>query len=713
MAEIKRYQGRSVTNQAIGVVTPSRAGVESAQALERLGTQMFEMAYREGVKEQTALGEKTGQQLKFQLRDEQGNLQVARLPEGLSPVAERNAQAVLDKRYINALNIDMRDAAVRIRADNKDDPDGFDESYSKYVATTIKEAGAYGAQAEQIGATYASQHTAALYAEKLEAEDKRDFQLQFESIRQEIDEIGTLVIDPDELGVSSASSIEGRFNDLVRTNGIIDQLQDEHGKRLGITQITELKRLARSSYYGGKTSKMMNDLTKLANEQNPFASASIVSTNLNYMISALQAGSTDQLPDSVKANLSVIGFDNEFLQQDDMSSIRGTLASKVAVFQGNQQELFNAQQAERQMSLISRTVEAGGLLGQNDADFMFKTVGIEDAYGLANQLSAILGNPDNVNIKPLYDVLMGNGALPKPAVDLLSDVGTIRDIVTNDPSMLPVLQNFYKQATTVNRGGFATTSHRGMDEKVTVFWDTIDAYSNSVRTMSVDEFFARKTEFDNMPSDIKTNKLKSELKSAGYEEGGLREFVLAKTGFENAEQEYFFMSYADELIMMHGVDKAGKILKSSGDRVFKKSKLTYGNDKSRYAPEIAYDDAEMQVFQDAVYDQILRVSNGDMVLGENVFLVADPREGSVFPVYTLVDENKVPLMAGSEPLQVGATSVLAARQANRNKTINQLRAEARAERERYLKTMKGVDNAVDNSASTPIADITLDGSDFN
>jgi hypothetical protein len=165
--------------------------------------------------------------------------------------------------------------------------------------------------------------------------------------------------------------------------------------------------------------------------------------------------------------------------------------------------------------------------------------------------------------------------------------------------------------------------------------------------------------------------------------------------------------------MMHGVDKAGKILKSSGDRVFKKSKFTYGNDKSRYAPEIAYDDAEMQVFQDAVYDQILRVSNGDMVLGENVFLVADPREGSVFPVYTLVDENKIPLMAGSEPLQVGATSVLAARQANRNKTINQLRAEATAERERYLKTMKGVDNAVDNSASTPMGDITLDGSDFN
>ena len=81
----------------------------------------------------------------------------------------------------------------------------------------------------------------------------------------------------------------------------------------------------------------------------------------------------------------------------------------------------------------------------------------------------------------------------------------------------------------------------------------------------------------------------------------------------------------------------------------------------------------------------MRRLGGGYQIKTNVFLAPDPREGAVLPVYTLVNENGVPYMVGSEVLQVGPQDVLAARQLASQKTIDQLREEARQERERYLR----------------------------
>ena len=140
--------------------------------------------------------------------------------------------------------------------------------------------------------------------------------------------------------------------------------------------------------------------------------------------------------------------------------------------------------------------------------------------------------------------------------------------------------------------------------------------------------------------------------------------------------------------------------------------MIFGDAASRYAPEIAYNDNEMAVLNTAIANQMRRLG-GNYRIKENVFLAPDPREGSVLPVYTLVNENGVPYIVGSEVLQVGPQDVLAARQLASQQTIQQLREEARQDRERYLRTMSFVDNAEGNTVAAPFGDITLDGSDLN
>ena len=268
MAEIKRFQSQPVFNKPIGVVRPSRAGVQAAQEMARVGDAMFKASYEREVINQKKVGRETA--ISMEIRDADNNLQIKALPSGLSPVAASQAQGVIDRRYVEALNVDMKNRALEMRTKYENDPDGFDDNYTQYINETVKTAGRYAQQARQIGATYAGQHKAALLADKLEFEDQIDFKNSYDSIRQEVEEIAAYASSPDEIGDNTAGMLAQRHDDLVKKGGIIDQFVAKHGDRLGVTQATELRHLARSSYYGGQIKALAQSLEVFAEVQNPF-----------------------------------------------------------------------------------------------------------------------------------------------------------------------------------------------------------------------------------------------------------------------------------------------------------------------------------------------------------------------------------------------------------------------------------------------------------
>ena len=695
MAEIKRFEGSNVFNKPIGVVRPSSAGVGAAQALSRAGDAMFKASYEQEVIKQKELGQQTG--LTMNLRDAEQNLVIKSIPSGLSPVAARSAQGVVDRRYIESLNLDMKNRAANLRNQFKNDPDGFDAAYTTYINETAKNAGRYSQQAREIGLTYAGQNYAALTADKLEFEDRIDFNNMFANLTQEIDEIGVLTA----AGQTSAFA-NARFNELVKDGGSIDQLVAKHGDRLGVTQGPELKNRVRTAFYGGQVQNLATQLEAFHEAQNPYTAQSVVTNYMRYVQDALRKGNVSSLPPAVAANLDQLGFNDAFLQRPGMARVRDNLASKLAVIEGNREEIFNSNKAARNIERIGQTIQSGRPVSGTDAQTFLSSAGLTDAYALANELPAILsknedGSFTNPQLEPIRQIIFGRGGMPQSMIDLLGDRAIVQDIVARDPSMLRTLTNVYRQATITNQGGFQQRTSRGLSDNAVVFWNTMDAYANSVRTMDTNAFFAKYTEIEQMPDATRKSIIKTQMKEAGINEGGLAEFIYKSTGMDrnDSAQFAFIESYADELVIMHGHEKAAKILKRTSKDLFVDSEIVFGDFPTRYDPNAAFPDAEERnVFADQVVSQLYRHPEGkNMRLGRDVFLAPDPREGPVLPVYTLVDRDGIALLVNGEPLQVSSNQVLATRAARTKQDRAKLEADALAAFEARLRFERAVTEA--------------------
>lgn len=699
MAEIKRFQGSPVFNKPIGVVRPSTAGVQAAQALAKAGDAMFKASYEQEVINQKEVGQEAG--LSMQIRDEKQNLVIKPIPSGLSPVAARSAQGIVDRRYVESLNLDMKNRAAALRNDYQNDPDGFDEAYTAYINETVKTAGRYSQQAREIGLTYAGQNVAALTADKLEFEDRMDFNNMFANLTQEIDELGVLTA----AGQTSAFA-NATFNDLVRDGGRIDQLVAKHGDRLGVTQGPELKNRVRTAFYGGQVQNLATQLEAFHKAQNPYTAESVVTNYMRYVQDALRKGNVSSLPEAVAANLDQLGFNDAFLQRPGMARIRDNLASKLAVIEGNREEIFNSNKAARNLERIGQTIQSGRPVSSTDSQTFLSAAGLTDAYALANELPAILsknedGSFTNPELEPIRQVIFGRGGMPQSMIDLLGDRAIVQDIVARDPNMLRTLTNVYRQATITNQGGFQQRTSRGLSDNAVVFWNTMDAYANSVRTMDTNAFFAKYTEIEQMPDATRNSIIKAQMKAANSD--SLADFIYESTGMDRSDSAQFaFMeSYADELVIMHGHEKAAKILKRTSKDLFVDSDIVFGNFPTRYDPNAAFPDAdERNIFADQVVSQLYRHPEGkNMKLGRDVFLAPDPREGPVLPVYTLVDRDGIALVVNGEPLQISSNQVLATRAARTKQDRAKLQADALEAFEARLRFERAVTDArIDESS---------------
>ena len=701
MAEIKRFQSQPVFNKPIGIVRPSRAGVEAAQQMAKAGDAMFKASYEQEVVKQKEVGQQAG--LTMQIRDEKQNLVIKPVPSGLSPVAAKSAQGVVDRRYVESLNLDMKNRAAALRNEYQNDPDGFDVAYTTYINETVKNAGRYAQQAREIGLTYAGQNVAALTADKLEFEDRMDFNNSFANLTQEIDEIGVLTAS----GQTSAFA-NARFNELVRDGGRIDQLVAKHGDRLGVTQGPELKNRVRTAFYGGQIQNLATQLETFHKAQNPYTSQSVVTNYMRYVQDALRKGNVSSLPEAVAANLDQLGFNDKFLQRPGMARIRDNLASKLAVIEGNREEIFNSNKAARNLERIGQTIQSGRPVSSTDAQTFLSSAGLTDAYALANELPAILsknedGSFTNPQLEPVRQIIFGRGGMPQSLMDLLGDPAIVQDIVARDPNMLRTLTNVYRQATITNQGGFQQRTSRGLEDSAIIFWNTMDAYANSVRTMDTNAFFAKYTEIQQMPDTTRKSIIKTQMKQAGIREGGLAEFIYQSTGMsrDDSAQFAFMETYADELVIMHGHEKAAKILKRTSQDLFVDSDIVFGNFPTRYDPNAAFPDAEERnVFADQVVSQLYRHPEGkNMKLGRDVFLAPDPREGPVLPVYTLVDRDGIALLVNGEPLQVSSNQVLATRAARTKQDRAKLEQDALEAFEARLRFEQSVKEARAEEAS--------------
>ena len=113
MVEFLKAKGTSFVNKPVGVNNVNTGAVEAGQTLARVGQQLASQFFADAEKEQIKLGKEVGMTLP--VRDGDGNLSFQTTPTSLSDVAKNAAEPIIQKRYEDALNVDIFSKLNEIR----------------------------------------------------------------------------------------------------------------------------------------------------------------------------------------------------------------------------------------------------------------------------------------------------------------------------------------------------------------------------------------------------------------------------------------------------------------------------------------------------------------------------------------------------------------------------------------------------------------------
>lgn len=686
MAEIRRLQSEGVFNKPIGVVTPSTAGVQAGQQMANLGKQIFETAFANEVTAQKKIGQQAAQG--FAVRDADQKIQFRRLPDGLSKVAQAEAQPLIDKKYQAAILSDMKKKAAMLRADHPNDPDGFDNAFSTYVQETAKLNGRYSSFTLDVGGELSGENYAALYADKVDAEDAALFKDTYSAIVDKADDLAARI----EGGqiVSDSSIATAELNSLYRE---IDALVDEHGDRLSVTGAPELRKAIKRKVFGSMANQVANKLQTLPQFQNPANGAELAASVLNGMEQAYRTGSLDGIEPSVVKAMADAGFKEMMIDPDliDAES-RRIIAGDISVLENNMQERLTATKNSRLAMASVATINNGGIVSGKDMDNVFNQYGYTSAESLFNDLPNIL-NPANAETKPIRDMLLHNNSdLPKVVRDLFSADNLER--FANSQQMPMILDLFQQTTRRMNNDGSGqNTVSRGIADETMVTLEALNAYRNGVKSVSFEEYFQRRNELARDPN--RGTLLNAKLGKNGDKQVTMSDFISNSIGSDvSADERNFYMQYAEDLVLMHGKDMAADILKQSANKVFVKSEFMTGEARSRFAPEKAFPlKSDLMVFKEHT-QKLLDTVGSNYKLGKNAFLIADRRHGMVNPVYLVVDENNMPIMNGTEPILASGQAVIERRLKMRNQSLAEAREDMRKEYQRRLQYEAGTSGAL-------------------
>jgi len=453
--------------------------------------------------------------------------------------------------------------------------------------------------------------------------------------------------------------------------------------------LPETDKKFRSSFVSGDIVNISNKLASSIGDTDPYQKSKL-SSALNYMAIALENRSLDQIPPAVRVELEKAGLTKEYINDDVFAGLHQQVAREVRTRQGTVSEQFNAEKENMLTSAAMTSLAGGNNLSSKDSDRVFNITGIRTATDLGNNLKIVMTPPEDPAQRTQWEAQFGavheilfntTGEFPTVIKDYLQNVDTL----TAD--QLPVAIAMYQQATRFNRGTFTEQRHRGLNDETVMMYETLINVQDVLGTDALPEFMNNFILKDKASGDeVKANILRKLGEKKGTVSEAVRKFVGNIMPDASPDELTFYTRFADDLLYSMDKERVKTILKSAGDTVFRTSDMLHPSiGRSRFTPERAYtDDATMADFRFSVEGKLNLLGNR-YKLGQNAFLVPDPREGSALPVYTLVDDNKNIITHNGKPLQVGNGYVLERMAERRRISIIELRQEAARHRELFIK----------------------------
>ena len=140
MAQVIRRKG-TATNQRIGVVSFDTDAGAIGRSLQNAGEQIREQAYRIDAADAEKAGIDAANAIetsKFKAFDADGKPLALQVPEGYGRIAREAFQKVVEQRFIDTMDTDIRLEAKRLRVKHDRNPLGFQNEMDAYLETFLK-----------------------------------------------------------------------------------------------------------------------------------------------------------------------------------------------------------------------------------------------------------------------------------------------------------------------------------------------------------------------------------------------------------------------------------------------------------------------------------------------------------------------------------------------------------------------------------------------
>lgn len=168
MVEFLKAKGTSFVNKPVGVNNVNTGAVEAGQTLARVGQQLATQFFAKAEEDQIKLGKEIGMTLP--VRDEEGNLSFQTTPTSLSDVARNAAEPIIQKRYEDALNVDIFAKLNEIRQKSRTSSEfskNVENEMSVYIEQTKQSGGErYVGGMTEVVAKLSAQHVNAMATEE-------------------------------------------------------------------------------------------------------------------------------------------------------------------------------------------------------------------------------------------------------------------------------------------------------------------------------------------------------------------------------------------------------------------------------------------------------------------------------------------------------------------------------------------------------------------
>mgnify|MGYP005991405879 FL=1 len=633
MAEFLTPKRNSFINRTVGVVSTNTGAAQVGRAIEQAGARATQMFYEEAVKEQKKVGVETVRKMpSVMTRNDQGELEFETLPENLSDVARETAQPYLLKRYANQLDRQTSEHIGMLSAETKDYEE-FNSKVKSYLEATEKQLGADNVGRDLIGMfrDSASKLSAQYGIKKYQAQIKEEEANAIEDSLYLVDRFTNdmAMFVREGLDDSASMNKQEALNELELLRGRIPKRTfDAYKARLVVAEKTGIIT---------RTTRGMSSL------------------ELNIVERAIRDKTFEGLPKDLKEKLNKAGIDNSYfrdMSEANISEVQTDIAARASnqatIETGLAKDTADTNyQQQSQLGVAPNTPKA------RDA--------INDLFTGYNEPTKWMTNPDLINNPKELNKLRRSNIMPSNLVQALK---LIENPTTLRPNNVVLLNNYRKQFQFVGGQKKDIPISKELKAKFEIFDKFMQFYGVDGAEQAFNMTFAEGA----ATSEERAFAIQKKFGNVDVKAQSL----IAKKIMELSIENDFTADSAPLLKTLYGqilsnknvsVDMADEIITNLYSQMYVKSEYTYSHNvgskiDSRFAPEKYLQGDKLNEFVTGA-DAKLSMAGGKLKLGENVFLLPDPKSGDNGALYYAVNDAGVLILdKNNQPIQFRTNNIL-------------------------------------------------------